>query len=190
MMTMTNHAIPNQSTSGYVLIVVLIFLLSIGFVGSSTFFSSFSESKKSYNFSTSSEAFQNAESALREAEFFILNQATRPSIVAPATSVTTGFPVYDPKALSKEVVETGRQWPQETMPWWRTYGSATSSSIEGLEEPLVILEEVGFQPDSAAVNNQYGTSTPGVMYYQVSARSKGHGASTATLQSITAKRFN
>ncbi|MEJ2670414.1 MAG: hypothetical protein P8077_09340, partial [Gammaproteobacteria bacterium] len=65
-----------------------------------------------------------------------------------------------------------------------------TTSTPSTEAPAVIIEEVDFEPDSATLRTIYGQARTGIVYYRISAHGKGLRASSSTLQSILATRYN
>lgn len=181
-------------TKGSVLVLALVFLLLTTVIASSTFFGSFTETRKAGNFTAETLTFESAEAALRDAEAQLIQTNPRPN---PAVSSIDGIstnpsnlPIYLPAVLQAVGPDSATPWQGASTNWWETYGQSLPSISADTQDPIVIVEEIDFSPDSATLKTVYGQSRPGVIFYEINSRNQGNRASTTTLQSTLGARYN
>ncbi len=182
-----------KKIKGSTLILTLIFLLLTTIVSTSTFFDTFINGKKTSNYKASILAFEDAESALREGENTLSLLVQQPILTQPNKDTeksTDEQVIYLLNSLEAVVNTTDLHWLQQPKAWWQRYGTEVPSVTDVGTPPNIVIEEKAFKRDSLSLSMDYATQTPGVVYYQISARSSGKNKSVSVLQSTFAKRFN
>jgi type IV pilus assembly protein PilX len=178
-----NHTIsklPNTRERGAALVVALMMLLVMTILGVTAMQMSRMEERMAGNVRDVNIAFQGAEAGLRDGE-----DGLRALNVRPVPCVTAPCNVW-----RRDVIAVSMR--DQPLSWWvangRQYGpSATKEVSDATRDPMYVVEEVGFVPDSLAI----GHGPPeGRNFYRVT--SSGAGASDtseAVLESTYAKRF-
>jgi type IV pilus assembly protein PilX len=179
---------------GSVLILALVFLLLTSLVASSTFFSTFSETRKAGNFAAALVTFEASEAALRQTENQLIQTNPRPAptitSIENINSNLAALPIFSADTLASLAPQTTPYWQYASKRWWETYGTSLTSLNAGAQDSLVIVAEIDFAPDSATLNAVYGQTRPGVVYYEINSSTQGNLSSTATLQSTLGARYN
>ena len=173
------QAIKNvRSMQGATLAIALIMLLLMTIIGVSAMQTTIFEEKMSSNMRNKDIAFQSAESALREAEAWVINLNALPADIASCASQPCVI-TYD----------STRYLEDQTATWWTNnsavFSSSTLSNIKS--QPRYVIEFYRFVADSPV----QGIGIPtGTYYYRVTARATGITDDAVTiLQTTVAKRF-
>lgn len=186
--------LPDTMQQGSILVLALVFLLVTTVVASSTFFGSFSETRKAGNFTAQTATFESAEAALRATEARLIQTNPPPTLsITNAENIEVNpsqLPIYDQSVLLALSPENMTAWQQANSSWWENYGQTLPSISEQTKDPVIIVEEIDFSPDSATLKAVYGQSRPGVVFYEINSRNQGNQASTTTLQSTLGARYN
>ncbi|MGD9591939.1 MAG: PilX N-terminal domain-containing pilus assembly protein [Candidatus Berkiella sp.] len=165
---------------GVVLITGLIFLLVLTLIGISTMGNSAITERMTQNFRDTSSAFEAAEAALADGEYWLRTQ-TNPS-VAVSTCSTPPCKIWSYNASTN--------FAQLSDSWWQTQAIPFSSSLYGVSsQPVYMMEQYTFVPYDLSPDSV--SKGRGYYYYRVTA--KGVGAtstSRAIIQSMYATQYN
>lgn len=166
---------------GVVLITGLVFLMILTIIGISAMSSTALTEKMTQNFRDTSTAFEAAEAALGDGEFWVQNQGAVPT--AQVSTCTT------PPCKVWAYNSFGTFWQQPDS-WWQGNGIPFSSTIYGVaQQPYYIIEQYAFIPYQLSPDAR--SKGQGYYYYRVTAR--GTGATTSShsvVQSIFATQYN
>ncbi len=165
---------------GAVLVIALLMLLIMTILGVTAMQMSRMEERMAGNSRDINLAFQGAEAGLRNGE-----NRLRVMTVRPTTCVTAPCSLW----RRDQITVSKRDQP---LSWWTTNGfeygvAATAEVTDVTRDPMIVVEEVGFVPDSLTV----GHGPPeGRNFYRVTANSSGaSNTAEAVLESTYAKRF-
>jgi type IV pilus assembly protein PilX len=165
---------------GATLVVALIILLVLTVLGLATMQVTRMEERMAGNSRDVNLAFQGAEAGLRDAEERIRLLSSRPT-----TCVATPCSVWRKDFLPPDLRD-------EPITWWTTnateYGVAGTREVTDVtRDPLVVVEDLGFVPDSLAV----GHGPPeGRNFYKITADSSGaSNTAEAILESTYTRRY-
>ncbi|HHC73782.1 MAG TPA: pilus assembly protein PilZ [Thiothrix sp.] len=170
---------------GAVLITVLILTLGLTVLVLSQMDIIILDEKVIANQKDRSLAFQAAESAIREAENWLVDQATEPE---PMTNGASNVWVTDAPSANNE------WWMYNDNTWWKSSASqamAAQSDLPGIEasnKPRYIIEHYAYVQDTLVSGQQ--RDELGRDFYRITARGYG-GTETArvTLQSTYTRRY-
>ena len=178
-----HHSLPKQNyQSGVALILSLIILTMMTMIGVTALQSASVEEKMSSNVQQLNTAFQAAEAALRDGEYWI-DEQTRPPLTEDCVSKC---------GVSSKVWSIDSGFLDGIAGWtttdWHTHAFDLAGFPYKYRTPQRLIQEHSYERDSVAV----GIATPTAShYYQVSARGTGGtGKEDVRLQSIFIKRFN
>lgn len=165
---------------GAVLVVALLMLLVMTILGVTAMQMSRMEERMAGNSRDINLAFQGAEAGLRNGE-----DRLRLLTVRPTTCTTAPCTFW-----RRDVITVSKR--DQPLTWWNTngreYGVAATPEVAGVtRDPMIVVEEVGFVPDSLTV----GHGPPeGRNFYRVTSNSAGaSNTAEAVLESTYAKRF-
>ena len=165
---------------GAVLVIALLMLLIMTILGVTAMQMSRMEERMAGNSRDLNLAFQGAEAGLRNGE-----NRLRVLTVRPATCTTAPCNLW-----RRDLITVSKR--DQSLTWWATngfeYGVAATAEVTGVtRDPMIVVEEVGFVPDSLTV----GHGPPeGRNFYRVTANSSGaSNTAEAVLESTYAKRF-
>ncbi len=137
------------------------------------------QEKMSSNLQDKEVSFNAAETALRQAENWILSQSTQPPVVAKCST----FPCVQ-TVLQKVILE------DKSKSWWRNNSAEYSGTLANVATPpRYIIEHLQYIPDSLVIGVNT-TKSAGVHYYHVTAR--GTGAtddSISIIQTTVGRRY-
>ena len=173
---------------GVVLIISMIMLLMMTLLGVTAMKTALMEEKMAGNSRDTSLAFQAAETGLRDAEIWIVNQVNEPQKTAEGTNRVWELAAMDPV---KTNATSWWQEPARNQTWWETKSQAAAAmGAMGKVKtpPNSIIEYKEFIPDNLLKGT--GSTEQGMTYYQVTSRGTG-GSDQARvlLQSTTARRY-
>ena len=164
---------------GTVLIMALLFLIIMTLLGTSHIRTATLEEKISLNLIEANHSFQSAESGLRDAEKWLVNQNSKPLAVATCTSAPCD--VWQINVLPNLATQSNA--------WWQSNGRIFSSSLSTVMPPYHVISEYYFIPDDLNPDTQ--VSGAGLHYYTVTAAGTGGNESAqSVVQSVFATRFN
>jgi type IV pilus assembly protein PilX len=178
-------SLPNNSLSrirqrGATLVVALMILLVLTVLGLASMQVTRMEERMAGNSRDVNLAFQGAEAGLRDAEERIRVQASRPT-----TCIAMPCWVWRKDFLTPDLRD-------QPLTWWTTnateYGVAGTREVTDVtRDPLVVVEDLGFVPDSLAV----GHGPPeGRNFYKITADSSGASdTAEAILESTYTRRY-
>jgi type IV pilus assembly protein PilX len=165
---------------GAVLVVALLMLLVMTILGVTAMQMSRMEERMAGNSRDTNLAFQGAEAGLRDGE-----ERVRVLTIRPATCITALCSVWRRNYLPADL-------RAQSDSWWLTnsleFGvTGTREVTNTTRDPHVVVEDLGFVPDSLSV----GHGPPeGRNFYRVTAQSQGASVSAqALLESTYAKRY-
>ncbi len=173
------HPIAGQE--GAVLVVSLIFLLILTLLGLSGMGTTTLEEKMAGNLRDLNLAFQATESALRDAEGWVMSRTDKPT---PDASATQG--VYPPGTLMGMANQTTAWWDAHGIEYGESTGAALLDDVN--TQPHYIIEHDAFVSDTFDVGI---TDPTGRNFYRITARGTG-GTDTAltVLETTYVRRFN
>jgi type IV pilus assembly protein PilX len=164
---------------GMVLIIGLIFLMVLTIIGIAAMTSTALTEKMTQNFRDASSAFEAAEAALGDGEYWVQRQGAIPS---PVASCTTPPCVWTYNSF-------GSFWQQPDS-WWQANAVPFSSTLSGVSlQPSYVIEQYSFvpyelSPDALSTGHGY-------YFYRVTARGSGPtSTSHAVVQSIFVTQYN
>lgn len=171
---------------GVVLIVSLIMLLMMTLLGVTAMNTSSMEEKMAGNSRDVELALESSETALRNAELWLANQAVE---LEPKSNGSTR--IWTLNAMDPTTSNAVNWWQERNTAWWGNNAVAYDASVTLPlinSDPYTIIEYKQFIPDDLLVGN--GNSSQGITYYRVTARGTG-GSDYAKvlLQSTTARRY-
>jgi type IV pilus assembly protein PilX len=176
---MNKHA-ANFRQNGATLVVSLLILLVLTVLGLASMQMTRLEERMAGNSRDVNLAFQGAEAGLRDAE-----ESLRILTARPTTCVATPCNVWRKDFLPPDLRD-------QTSAWWTTnaneYGVAGTQEVtEVTRDPLIVVEDLGFVPDSLAV----GHGPPeGRNFYKITADSTGASdTAEAVLESTYTRRY-
>lgn len=167
-----------QKTQGATLVVSLVILLLLTLLATATMRTTLMEEKISSNMQDKEHSFQAAESALIEAENWLMGLSSEPIPQSSCSSqpcVTELNPSFFPESQDAS--------------WWSSNGAAyTSGAISNVQStPLFFIEFARFVADSPVVGKGAVTGT---YYYRITTRGTGASDEAVTvLQTTVAQRF-
>lgn len=171
------------SQKGATLVVALLMLLVLTVLGLAGMQMTRLEERMAGNSRDVNLAFQGAEAGLRDAEERI--RAYRYD-TKPTSCATSPCAVWQKRVLPADLRD-------QTAAWWTTnateYGVAgTQELTEVTRDPLVVVEDLDFVPDSLKLRN--GGCRPGRTFYRITADSNGASdTAEAVLESTFAQRY-
>ena len=179
-MKLTTHIRQNGAT----LVVAMLMLLVLTVLGLTTMSMTRFEERMAGNSRDVNLAFQGAEAGLRDAEERI---RTWNEFTVPAACVTAPCSVWQQNYLPVDLRD-------QLYGWWT--GNATEYGVAGTQEvtevvrdPLVVVEDLDFVPDSAALTPGYSHQT-GRSFYRITANSVGaSNTAEAVLESTFVQRY-
>ena len=166
---------------GAVLIVSLFILLLMTLIGVTSMSTTSLEEKMAGNMRDKNIALQAAESALDDADLWLMTQNTQP--FATTSCGTPPCDVWDHNVLP-DPVDQPQSWWQNTA---REYGTRGSNEISDVnKDPFYVIEKQAEEWDSPEI----GTHSSRI-FYRVTARGTGGtDDAQAVLQTTVALRFN
>ena len=182
-MTLMQH-IPRYRHSGATLVIAMLMLLVLTVLGLASMTMTRFEERMAGNSRDVNLAFQGAEAGLRDAEerIRLWNEFT-----VPAACATAPCSVWQQNKLPVDLRD-------QLLTWWTAnateYGVAGTKEItEVTRDPLVVVEDLDFVPDSAALTPSY-SHQPGRTFYRVTADSAGASdTAEAILESTFVQRY-
>lgn len=179
-MKLQNFPNAHARERGAVLVVALLMLLVMTVLGVTAMQMSRMEERMAGNSRDINLAFQGGEAGLRNGENDLRVLTMRPTTCAVAPC----------NLWRRDLITTSMR--DQPMSWWTTngreYGVAATAEVAGVtRDPMIVVEEVGFVPDSLTV----GHGPPeGRNFYRVTSTSSGASdTAEAVLESTYAKRF-
>ena len=166
---------------GAVLMVSVIVLLVLLLLGVSAMGTTLLEERMAKNYNNVSEAFEEGEAALRDAERWVEELVSEP--IAKHNPTTP-----DRVWLRNDLNSGGAWWKVLSDNGWSNQAVEYNLPLENDFPPLSFIEERGFIVDSLNIG---GTGAqPGVNYYQITAKGIGSTVEAQVLlQSVTARRY-
>lgn len=170
--------------SGATLVIAMLMLLVLTVLGLASMGMTRLEERMAGNSRDVNLAFQGAEAGLRDAEERIRawNEFT-----VPASCSTAPCSVWQQNFLAVDLRD-------QPLSWWNT--NATEYGVTGTREiteisrdPRVVVEDLDFVPDSAAMSPGYAHQ-PGRSFYRITANSAGASTTAeAVLESTFVQRY-
>lgn len=160
---------------GAVLIFCLVFLAVLTMMGVSGMESTVLEERMSSNMHDYNLAIQSAESALKNAESWIAQQATLPTTSVDGTTTVWAENSMDPLATD------GLFWWDHaniTAAWWTSNADALSGVSEVAEQPSYIIEQYRTVDSGQSIAIGSGENTVPRIFHRITARGVGINAST------------
>jgi type IV pilus assembly protein PilX len=165
---------------GATLVVAMLMLLVLTVLGLASMQVTRMEERMAGNSRDANLAFQGAEAGLREAE-----EGLRVLAARPTTCITPPCDVWRKDYLTPDLRD-------QTLAWWQTNGreygvAATREVPEVTRDPIIVVEDLGFVPDSLSV----GHGPPeGRNFYKITANSSGASdTAEAVLESTYTRRY-
>lgn len=174
----------NERQNGATLVIAMLLLLVLTVLGLTTMNMTRLEERMAGNSRDVNLAFQGAEAGLRDAEDRIRawNEFT-----VPASCSTAPCSVWQQNMLPVDLRD-------QILSWWMTnsteYGTAGTQEItEVARDPRVVVEDLDFVADSAAMTAGYSHQT-GRTFYRVTANSAGASTTAeVVLESTFVQRY-
>lgn len=167
-----------NKTQGVTLAIALIMLLLLTIIGVAAMQTTLFEQKMSANSQDKELSFQAAESALREAENWVLTQTVQPVPVNHCAA----YPCA-------EILSTTVYPEQQSAAWWAANSALfTTGALSNINTaPRYKIEFYRFVPDTPTVGKGVPT---GSYYYRITARGTGAtDSATTVLQTSLARRY-
>lgn len=173
---------PNQK--GVALVISLILLLLMMVIGLSAMRSGILEQQMAANERDSELAFQASETALRDAENWIMSQVEEPLPTNDGSNRIWQLDTMDPNTNNAQ-----SWWHERDPAWWNAHGVSYGVLLENINSaPRSLIEYQYFRADDLLVGS--GRPPSGTVYYRVTARGTGGSDNAQTLlQSTFAKRY-
>lgn len=164
--------------SGIILPISLVFLVILTLLGLASMKRSVFDQKISSNIQDKHYSFEAAELGLKHAENWLEEQDSAPIPKAQCTNF--------PCVLNRV---TSRYPKEQNFSWWQTHANTVNIQLPELySQPQHIIEFSQFVPDDASIG--LGYNNQGTYYYRITAHSKGHTSTAATiLESHMGKRY-
>lgn len=170
--------------NGATLVVAMLMLLVLTVLGLTTMTMTRFEERMAGNSRDVNLAFQGAEAGLRDAEERV---RTWNEFTLPAACTTAPCTVWQQNYLPVDLRD-------QVLSWWTTnateYGVAGTQEVtEVTRDPLVVVEDLDFVADSAAISPGYSHQT-GRSFYRITANSAGaSNTAEAVLESTFVQRY-
>lgn len=172
----------NTNQTGATLIVSLIVLVLMTIIGLAAMRGSIMQERMASNTRDSELASQAAETALREAENWLISQVDEP--IAGASRV------WQLNEIHPAPSEAANWWemPARGRDWWAANGVAGPTLTNVTSPPRSIIEHQSFIPDDLLIGT--GINNTGIHYYRITARgSGGSNQSRVLMQSTVSRRY-
>jgi len=187
---------PRQSTRGIALVIALVFLLCLTLIGAASLSTNASEERMNYAMADYTRAFQASESAVEQAEQWILLQPVKPipcGASCSSTSLVWAAPSQNPQYSSPSDLISSNWWTNNGLTFRANYlqdGTSTQRSYVDLSRtssPQYLMEEIGNDRDSLLVGQQPAYTR---WYFRVTGRGSGLRTQTAAVaQSVYVHGF-
>ncbi len=175
-----------SAQQGVALIISLIMLIMMTILGLAAVRIGLFEEKMAANSRDQALAFQASEIALRDAETWLMSQATEP---LPTNDGSNR--IWNPVSLDS-VIANAKSWWQESdrnAAWWTANGEAYGQAVDNIRSsPLTVIEYHQYIADDLVIG--HGNAASGRVFYRVTAKGTGGSdQSRVLLQSTVAKRY-
>lgn len=174
-----------QRQQGAILIFCLVFLSILTVMGTSGMETTVLEERMSANMRDHSIAFQSAESALKNAEAWLLLQNTLPIVSGDGSTRVWSEDAMDPSATD------GKYWWDHAnidAAWWTTNADAIAGVAEVASQPTYVIEE--YRTVNSGESLEYGSSRSRT-FHRITSRGVGINPNTTIrVQSTFVQSYN
>ena len=172
---------------GAILVFCLVFLAILTVMGTSGMETTILEERMSSNMRDYNLAFQSAESALKNAEGWLVLQDTLPITSGDGSTRVWTEDSMDPSATD------GKYWWDHTNinpAWWTANGDAIVGVAEVASQPVYVIEQYRTVDSGQSISIGSGSSSVPRVFHRITARGVGVNATTAVrLQSTFVQSY-
>lgn len=180
-------SMPRQQ-NGAILVFCLVFLSILTVMGTSGMETTVLEERMSANMRDHTLAFQSAESALKNAEAWLIIQAALPIVSGDGTTRVWTEDSMDPSGTD------GRYWWDHAnidATWWNTNADAIAGVAEVATQPNYIIEEYRTVDSGESLGTGGGETLRSRTFHRITARGVGINPNTAVrVQSTFVQSYN
>lgn len=133
-------------------------------------------------------AFQSAESGLKAAEAWLMNQVNRPIVSGDGST-----PVWSENAMDPANDDGQYWWEHANMnnTWWNNNGDAVNDVAQVAAPPRYIIEEYRSADSGQSISIGAGEASTPRVFHRITSRGVGLNAATAvTVQSTFVQSYN
>ncbi len=173
---------------GAILVFCLVFLAILTVMGTSGMETTILEERMSSNMRDYNLAFQSAESALKNAEAWLVLQTT-----LPITSGDGSTRVWTEDSMDPSATDGKYWWDHNAIDpaWWTANGDAIAGVAEVAAPPVYVMEEYRTVDSGQSISIGSGSSTVPRVFHRITARGVGVNATTTVrLQSTFVQSYN
>ncbi|PCI74654.1 MAG: hypothetical protein COB20_14925 [SAR86 cluster bacterium] len=179
--------LPRQQ-SGAILVFCLVFLSILTVMGTSGMETTVLEERMSSNMRDHTLAFQSAESALKNAEAWLLAQDDLPLVSGDGSTTVWSEDAMDPSGTD------GKYWWDHAnidAAWWNTNADAIAGVAGVATQPTYIIEEYRTVDSGESLGTGGGEAPRSRTFHRITARGVGVNANTAVrVQSTFVQSYN
>jgi len=172
---------------GAILVFCLVFLAILTVMGTSGMETTILEERMSGNMSDYNLAFQSAESALKNAEAWLVLQDTLPVVSSDGSTRVWSEDSMDPSAVD------GRYWWDHAnidAHWWTANGDAVAGVADVAAQPTYIIEQFRTVDSGQSIAIGSGETSVPRVFHRITARGVGVNATTSVrLQSTFVQSY-
>jgi type IV pilus assembly protein PilX len=173
---------------GAILVFCLVFLGILTVLGTSGMETTILEERMSSNMRDYNLAFQSAESALKNAEAWLVLQDTLPVVSGDGSTRVWSEDAMDPSATD------GKYWWDHAnidATWWAANGDAIAGVADVATQPIYVIEQYRTVDSGQSIAIGGGESTVPRVFHRITARGVGVNPTTAVrLQSTFVQSYN
>jgi type IV pilus assembly protein PilX len=178
----------HSSQKGAILVFCLVFLAILTVMGTSGMETTILEERMSSNMRDYNLAFQSAESALKNAEAWLVAQTS-----LPVTSSDGSTRVWTENAMDPAAADGKFWWDHANInpAWWAANADAIAGVGEVASQPTYVIEQYRTVDSGQSIAIGSGQSTVPRIFHRITARGVGVNATTAVrLQSTFVRSYN
>jgi type IV pilus assembly protein PilX len=180
-------AIPRRQ-NGAILVFCLVFLSILTVMGTSGMETTVLEERMSTNMRDYSLAFQSAESALKNAEAWLIAQDTLPTVSGDGSTTVWSESAMDPSAID------GKYWWDHAninAAWWAANADAITGVADVASQPAYVIEEYRTVDTGNSLSIGSGEVPRTRTFHRITARGVGiNSATTVSVQSTFVQSYN
>ncbi len=173
---------------GAILVFCLVFLGILTVMGTSGMETTILEERMSSNMRDYNLAFQSAESALKNAEAWLVTQTTLPVVSSDGSTTVWSEDSMDPSATD------GKYWWDHgniDAAWWNANGDAIAGVADVAAQPVYVIEQYRTVTSGNSLGIGGGATPQSRTFHRITARGVGVNANTAVrLQATFVQSYN
>lgn len=181
------HIAIQRKQRGAILVFCLVFLAILTVMGTSGMETTILEERMSSNMRDHSMAFQSAEAALKNAEAWLVGQASLPTASGDGSTTVWSENAMDPSSTD------GKYWWNHTninAAWWTANADAITGVHGVASQPLYVIEEYRTADNGNSLAIGSGEQPRTRTFYRITARGVGvNGNTSIRVQSIFVRSY-